>query len=220
VREAGSEPEIATALQSLSEYQLAKGDYQAAQGFAEQALELCRASGDRRGMTWALLDIEQAHMARGNLAAARAATAEAYPSACALHDPWLMENAEHCMGDVTLAAGEYLAAMGHYAAAVRVGRALGDMGQIMFDLEGLGMATAAAGQSERALCLAGASDALRQSLAAAGTWDWWEAAKRRWLGQARRELGEEASAAAVAAGRGMSFERACAFALEQEATES
>ncbi len=82
------------------------------------------------------------------------------------------------------------------------------------------MATAAARQSERALRLAGASDALRESLAATGTWDWWETAKRRWLGQARRELGEEASAAAVAAGRRMSFEQACKYALEQDAQES
>jgi hypothetical protein len=89
-----------------------------------------------------------------------------------------------------------------------------DLWAINFVLDGLAGVAAGQGQLERGLHLAGASEALRESvgiLLPPVSQAWVE----RLLEPARNTLGEEGCAAAWAEGREMMLERAVAFALDE-----
>ena len=215
-RQSGERSKIAKALRSLGECRLSQGDYRAAQPVFEEALAIQRELGESLQTGRTLVGVGQAHSGQDNFIAARSAYEEAYSIALGVNDRRLLEMSDHCMADVALLAEDYQTAAARYAEALILGREFADIGQMTFELEGLGMAAAGAEEPERALRLAGAAIAIRESLGTTLTWDWWEAAKDRWLGQARRALGAEASAALWAEGRAMTLEQAFTYALERD----
>jgi non-specific serine/threonine protein kinase len=84
--------------------------------------------------------------------------------------------------------------------------------RLMLPLEGLAQVAAAAGQHSRALRLAGAAAALRDSYAASPTQSE-HTLLERWLVRARAALGQHAAEDAWAAGRQLAPEQAIAEAL-------
>jgi hypothetical protein len=99
-----------------------------------------------------------------------------------------------------------------YRESLRAALPLGDVIEASFEVQGVAMSLAGLGDPERALVLAGAVEALRQSL---GTWisvAFWDVLLERYIGGARERLGTDADAL-CAEGRAMAFDDAVELAL-------
>jgi predicted ATPase/class 3 adenylate cyclase len=122
--------------------------------------------------------------------------------------PW----AYHGLGETALGQGRLDEAGRHLAQGLALSQALGDQASLAWCLAGLGSVAALDEEPERAARLWGAAERLRQAIgcrsapAARATYE-------RAMAAARAQLGDEAFAAAWAAGRAMTLEQAIAEAL-------
>src|SRR5262249_52408681 len=126
--------------------------------------------------------------------------------------PW----AYHSLGESALGLGNLAEAARRLAQGLALSQTLSDQASVVWCLAGLGSAAALDEEPERAARLWGAAERLRQTLgcrpapAARATYE-------RAMAIARAQLGEDAFAAAWAAGRAMTLEQAIAYALEERA---
>jgi hypothetical protein len=120
---------------------------------------------------------------------------------------------------VARSQGNYEGARALYEESLGIFRPTGEQRGIAAVLEGLAGIAAAADQAERAARLFGAAAALRAAIAtplAPGE----RADYDRYVAATHAALGEEAFAAAWAAGRALSVDQAITFALEGETLPS
>lgn len=89
---------------------------------------------------------------------------------------------------------------------------LGDVIETSAEVQGLAMAAAGRGDPQRALILAGAVEALWQSLGVALSVAFWDALLEQYIGAARAQLGAHADTF-WAQGRAMTFDDAVELAL-------
>jgi hypothetical protein len=125
------------------------------------------------------------------------------------HSTFTLGNAERDLGD-------HLAAATRYAEALALQRELDDRFSLTFIVEDVGVLVARAGSAEQAFELLGGAEAIRAQIGSPRppTLDV-ELAEH--LAEARRTLGDEAAAAAVARGRRWSFDEAVDAALRASA---
>jgi tetratricopeptide (TPR) repeat protein len=117
------------------------------------------------------------------------------------------------LGKVALHQGNWVSAYALFRESLTMKRDFGDRDGSTWSLEGLAGVAAAQGQAERAARLFGAAEAVREAIGAPAPVPErvdYEGSKVA----VRAALGEEAFAAAWAAGRALTWEQAVALALE------
>jgi predicted ATPase/class 3 adenylate cyclase len=212
-RELGSPQGIAASLSSLGLVADSQGDSAAARALHEESLAIRRELGDRLGIAICLNNLGNVAQAEGEYPAARALYEESLAIKRELGDRRGIATSLNNMGNVANEQGEYLAARALFEESLAIRRELGDQLGAAESLEGLGELARATGRPARAIRLWGATSAVRERIGAPLTPEE-HADQERLLAAARAALGEEAFAAAWAAGRAMPLEQAIAAALE------
>jgi tetratricopeptide (TPR) repeat protein len=185
---------------------------------AEALLAESRSAGQRTpnpkeaGLVWTLNHLGHAAQLRGDYDDAMQFHKESLALFLEHGDNWLHYYALHDMGQIALAQRRLDKATDWLGQALRLSRALDDAARQAWCLAGLGSAAGLDEEPERAARLWGAAERLREALgcrpapAARATYE-------RALAAARAELGEEAFAAAWAAGGALTLEQAIDEAL-------
>jgi non-specific serine/threonine protein kinase len=188
------------------------GDAATGRAQLEEALPLVRAHGDVRDLGVALLFLGTIAYLQGEIARARAAQEEALPLARQSGNRRLITSVLHRLAQIAVAEGDYCLARARYVEQVPLIRSMGWSLAWTGVLRGLADLAAADGHPEQALRLAGAAERQREAAGVpSGRLDHADVAGR--LATCRTALGEEAAAAAWAAGQALTSEQALAEGL-------
>ncbi|HEY7444252.1 MAG TPA: tetratricopeptide repeat protein, partial [Vicinamibacterales bacterium] len=189
-------------------------DAEAAQPLYERALEIAERLNDRPVVAMCLSHLGDVASARKDPEAARLMYERAIATSGEHGDRWAVALTLVDLGRLFSDQGEHRACHQRLAQALGLARELGYHGGIARGLAAFARSAARRGQMERAVRLAGAAAAIRQSLGAPPLPA--EVAElTHHLNPARRALGE-AAATAEEAGARMSIEDAIEFALAEE----
>jgi predicted ATPase/class 3 adenylate cyclase len=175
------------------------------------SLALMRALGDQRGIAIALHNLGNIAAYQGDLERAAASFKEAVSLARQEGDQQGVALGLSNLGAVARMGGEVAQAEALLREALTLLWKLGDLRACAGGLEELASTAGVAGQGERAARLLGSAAALRETLDAPPPAPW-QAEVEQAVAAARTALGEEAWAAAFAAGRAMTLEQAIAEA--------
>lgn len=194
-----------------------QGDVARAAACAEESLALFEENGNTWGVSRALYVLGGVAARRGDRAQARSLHEASLALDHELGDHQGRAQSLIALAGDVLSYGDARAARQLYAESLTLAEQAGDRLTLARGLEGLA-GLIATEWPERAVRVAGAADALRESLGATA-----HPAERdhlrTWLSAARRALGEQAFAAAWAAGRLLSFDDAFADALDAAGPE-
>jgi non-specific serine/threonine protein kinase len=184
------------------------GAYDRQSAGATEALALLRRAGEPDWTAWAHFIVGSAVEMQGDLDRAEALYEVALAQSRALDLPGLSGLIAHSLGSVARLRGDY----GRAARLIRERLALTwDGWALRWSLEHLGILAALCGEEERAARLLGAAEAYREALGVALTASAW-APLRAPIESAKAVLGEDAFAAAWAAGRRLTLDGARAEA--------
>jgi predicted ATPase/class 3 adenylate cyclase len=189
------------------------GDDQGALEAFQQGVELRRELGDDAGEVRALVGIAQTLVALGDTEQGETISRELLERGAG--DPRTEHFAYHFLADCSLVRGETAEAEERYRDSLRAALPLGDVIETSFEVQGVAMAAAGNGDPERALRLAGAVEALWESLGTSMSVAFWDALLERYIGPARDQLGADADRV-WAEGRALDFEDAVELALATE----
>jgi predicted ATPase len=204
---------IALCLTHLGLLAYFQGDYTASRSLLEESLAMLSELGDRKGMGLALNALGRVAYEQGDYVAARSLPAESLTIFRETGHQWGIAASLDSLGRVVYDQGDYSAARSLHAESLTIRREMGNKLSIAEPLESLARLAAQGREWERAVRLWGAAAALRETIGAPRS-PLWRAEWERDLGAARAALGEEAFAAAWAAGRALPLEEAVAYALE------
>ena len=153
-RDLGDLEELASALDSLG-WPLVydANDNPRALAAYEESLELRRKLGDAAGETRALVGIAQVLVAMGETERAEAISLDLLDRAAG--DPRTEHFAYHFLADCALIRGDSEEAGTRYRQSLRAALPLGDVVETSFEVQGVAMSEAGAGNPRRALVLAG-----------------------------------------------------------------
>ena len=214
-RELGDHDELASALDSLGWPLVydANDNPRALEAF-EESLELRRKLGDAPGVTRALVGIAQVLVALGETERAEAISLDLLDRAAG--DARTEHFAYHFLADCALIRGDPEEAGTRYRQSLRTALPLGDIVETSFEVQGVAMSEAGAGNPRRALLLAESVEALWEELGLSISIAFWDALLEQYLGPARESLGDEYDAVR-AEGRALAFDTAVEFALRDDA---
>ncbi|HLG08226.1 MAG TPA: adenylate/guanylate cyclase domain-containing protein [Gaiellaceae bacterium] len=181
----------------------------------EQSLELRRELGDRPGETRALVGVCQVLVTLGDVERAEALSRDLLEMAGG--DPRTEHFAFHFLADCALIGGDTEEAGKRYRESLRAALPLGDVLETSFEVQGVAMSAAGAGEPQRALRLAASVEALWESLGTSFSVAFWDALLAKHIGGAREALGADADAV-WAEGRAIAFEDAVDLALAPRET--
>ena len=176
----------------------------------ERSLELRRELADEDGETRALVGTCQVLVALGDVERAESLSRELLDRAG--RDPRTEHFAFHYLADCALIRGDVEEAGIRYRESLRAALLLGDVLETSFEVQGVAMAAAGIGEPTRALHLAGAVEALWESLGVTFSVAFWDALLEKYIGAAREAVGAKADAV-WAEGRLMAFSDAVDLAL-------
>jgi non-specific serine/threonine protein kinase len=208
----------ASVLCALGIAALQDGDVARAAALCGESLEVSRAEGDPYAVARALLSLGQIAANQGDYARAQALFEECLALNQQAGDKSHSAIALLNLGHVAREQGEFARARQLYREGLALSQALDEKLRIGRELVAVATVEAAQGKPERAARLMGAAAALRDALGA-GLYPIDRPATERTTELARVALGEEAFAAAYAAGRALSLEEAIAEALEETARQ-
>lgn len=216
-RELGDEPRTAAVLWDLGRLSNEAGDWETARSSLEESIELERRSGNERGAALARSSLGFTALLRGEHGPARA---HVEGSLRVLRRLGSTDEVKRCLmflGHLACDQGDYGAARARFAEMTEDAVLERNPWVAPFLLMAYAHLAAGEGQAARALRLAGAADALQQTVGTS-MGPAYQAYLRRDLDQARRGLSEEEGAAAWNEGQAMTLEEAAAYALEEPAT--
>jgi non-specific serine/threonine protein kinase len=205
----------AQALDLAGAYALNQGDYAAARALKEEGVAILRELGDTERLGYSLLHL--GHLvgyAQEDFRAAQVLYQEGLDLFRGLSHAEGTAHALFHLGDVAILTGDYAAAQPLVADSLRMYR---ELGMVYDQAKALGRAAgiaAGTGQPQRALRLAGASDAQCAAIGVSQP-SVFEAWRERTIEPARQALDEAAQAALWAEGQAMPLDRAVAYALEE-----
>jgi len=210
-RELGDRDELASALDALGWLLVYDaGDDSGSLDAFERSLELRRELADRPGETRALVGICQVLVVLGDVERAESLSRDLLEMADG--DPRSEHFAFHFLADCALIRGDAEEAGTRYRESLQAALPLGDVLETSFEVQGVAMTSAGAGDPHRALRLAASVEALWESLGTSFSVAFWDALLEKYIGGAREALGADADAV-WAEGRTMAFEDAVDLAL-------
>jgi predicted ATPase/DNA-binding XRE family transcriptional regulator len=203
---------LALALHDLGQLALEQGDHAAAGSRLEESVALFREVGDEWGLALALNSLGDVARCRGDYDGEAALYEESLARFRKLGDKQNMASLLHNLGYAAHHWGDGRRAAARFTESLGLFRELDDRQGIAECLAGLAGVAAAAGQPERAARLFGATEARLEAIGArispSNRSDY-----GRNVAAVRRDLGDEAFAAAWARGRAMTTEQAVACAI-------
>jgi predicted ATPase/class 3 adenylate cyclase len=210
-RDLGDQDELASALESLGWPLVydASDNERALEAF-DASLELRRERGDEAGATRALAGVAQVLVAMGETERAEQISLDLLERARG--DARIEHFAYHYLADCALIRGAAEAAGSRYRESLRAALGLGDVLETSFEVQGVAMSEAVAGNPRLAILLAASVEALWESLGLSISIAFWDALLDRYLTPARTSLGAEYEAV-HAEGRALDFDAAVALAL-------
>jgi predicted ATPase len=189
-------------------------EYEAAQALFEECVAIRRELWDKRHLAWSLTGLGWVARMRGDNTAAQAALEESLAIFRQLGLKRGTASSLLHLAIVVQSQGDLGAARALFDASLAISREQGLKPRIAENLEGLAAVAVAQAEPERAARLFGAEEALREAMGAPlPPAD--RAEHERSVAAVRAALGEEAVAAAWAAGRAMSLDEAIALALDE-----
>jgi tetratricopeptide (TPR) repeat protein len=162
----GDELAVARALSNLANVAKLLGAYEESRALYQECLSIFRELGDRTGAAWALNHEGSAASDAGDCAAARALYEESLASFRELDDRWGIAGSLADLGNLAREQKDYRAADAMYRESIAVFQELEHKRGIARLLESITCSEAAQARPERALRMAGAAAALRQSVGA------------------------------------------------------
>jgi predicted ATPase/DNA-binding SARP family transcriptional activator len=224
-QELGDKGSIAHALHGLGLVAGVQGDWEAARVLYERSREKFCELGNKGGVAWSIYRLGKLARYQGDYEEARGRQEESLDIFRELGDKEGISQSLHEMGVVARYQGDYNQATALQDESLTVVLELGHKGGILTKkgiaecLAELGRVAIVQRRAERAVRLFGASRALRDALSILiEPPD--RADYERHVAAARAALGEEAFAAAWAAGRAVSLDAAVAFALDDSSASS
>ncbi|HLJ78016.1 MAG TPA: tetratricopeptide repeat protein [Acidobacteriaceae bacterium] len=216
-REIGNRAWEANNLCCLGNVATDMGDYASARLLHQEALAISRALGDRSAVAASLGNQGMLAYLQGDYASARALFEAALVIVREIGnrawEAWNLQN----IGCVTTAQGDHISARPQYVESLQIYRDLGDRQGVASSLEAFAGLNAREDRLEPAARIWSAAERLREEIGAPihpvnrQEYD-------REAAAARKALGDEAFTAAWAAGRGMTWEEAVAYALDEAAS--
>jgi non-specific serine/threonine protein kinase len=189
-----------------------QGDLEKAHNRFVDGLAMSRRGGDEREIAISLMFLGQSCLRRGDPVDARTHLLDSLALAEPLGDLRLKSYALTWLGMTARETGDFETARAYMEEGLRIAKTLDfplGVAQALIDLAAL---AAAQSDSIRTLHLAGAAEAIFESLAST-RFSLEEPLMERWLEKSRRELGHAEAATCWAEGRAMSPDRAIAYAL-------
>ena len=206
---------LARALRNLSLIRLFSGLVEEAESLVAESLSLAGEIDDDASRAGSLLVMSLVAYFANDLAAARTHAQESADLHRKLGDEKVVAFLLACLASLAIDRADHAGATAHLAESLAISRAKGDRVDLAFVLETSASLAVATGEPERALLLAGASAALRESVAALPV-PLWRMKLESSLAMARRALGPTAAVEAFAAGTRMSVGEAIDFAARTE----
>ncbi len=163
-RELGDAPAVARALSNLANVSKLRGEYAQASDLYEECLSTFRALGDNSGLAWALNHQGDVASVRGDTAAARSLYERSLATFWKINDRWGIAGSLADLGNLARDQGDYSTADSLYRESLGVFQELEHKRGIARLLEAFASSASAQADPERALRLAGAAAALRQSI--------------------------------------------------------
>jgi predicted ATPase/transcriptional regulator with XRE-family HTH domain len=200
---------VAITLGCLGAVARAQGDTALARTCYEEKLAFWREIGNRTGIAATLVEIGALALQEGDHTQVQALFEEALSLRRELGDRAGEAAALTHLGDLAYAQGDHERAATLYREGLGLVRASGDRAVTALCLEGLDAVAMAGGQPERAAQLYAAGAAFRKGTFVLNVWDDRVARDRR-IAAVQAALGDEAFAAAWAAGQAMTLEQAIA----------
>jgi predicted ATPase len=188
-------------------------DYRAAQRLYEESLAVQRELGNRAWEASGLNGLGSVAIARSDWETARARHEQALSIQKDLGDRWGMAYSLRGLGTVAERTGDLKQARDRMSESLRMLRDLGDREGVAESLESLAVLAVTESQHDRALRLAGAALALRESIGSPLVPSDRERMEER-LRKARQALGKQEASHAIAEGRLLAFEQAVRYGLE------
>ncbi|MGB0036341.1 MAG: tetratricopeptide repeat protein, partial [Candidatus Acidiferrales bacterium] len=211
-RELGDRAAIARALSNLANVRKLQGEYALARSFYDESLAIFRELGDRTGEAWSLNHQGDVARAQGDAAAAHSLYEESLLAFRDLGDRWGIAGSLADLGSLACDQRDFVEAHSLYSESIKIFQELEHKRGIARLLECFASSAAARLKPERALRLAGAAAALRQTLGAPLTRPE-QARLERNLESARQVLANSAGAAAWTEGWITPVEKAIKDAL-------
>jgi predicted ATPase/transcriptional regulator with XRE-family HTH domain len=191
-----------------------RDDPAAARPIVEESVALFREVGDRLGLAYALWQLGIVARQEGDHTRAAALLEESLALDREVDAKGNVSYLLLCLGNVVLDQGDSERALALYRESLAVARQFEHKEGIAHCLVGIGGVASAVGQAERAARLLSAAESLLDSIGlSVSVWPDTHADFDRYLAATRAQLSEAAFAAAWAAGRAMTLERAIAEAL-------
>ena len=213
-RALGDRRSIALSLANIGRVHNDSGAFKAANRQFREALDLRRDIGDMSGVVQSLCDLGGVHTADGSYEMALEMFGEAIRIAEEIGDTQTLEFAIYAKGTVEASRGDHEAALDTFRRTLELARKLGDEASTAYAVEGIAGALANLGSPRRALEIASAAAAYRESSGQAYTQQE-RADLEAKLAPAHAALGAEA-VRATERGRLLPLSRAVALALAHE----
>jgi non-specific serine/threonine protein kinase len=207
----GIDSTAAAALRNLGRMAIDRGDFDAARRRLHESLDIERSLNNAFGTAWSLNYLGLLEHFAGDNSAARAYLAQSLPMLRALQDQWGTAVALAYLGRVARDEGDPAAAESMWKESLATCRAQGYLWCVPYLLEFLGGVAIGRGEVVQGVRLAGAAEALHETIGAPLP-PVWHADRDRDLAPARRALGGALYAAALKEGRALPLERAIAAA--------
>ena len=216
-RKQGEFDAIAVSLGNLALVETAIGDYARACALHEEALALFRQAGNTLSIPIALDNLGEVAFATGDYIRAQVLHEEALVLDRDSEDEWGIAFSLHGLGNVALELGEYARARTLHGEALTMRRTMGDKPGIIDSLEGIAILASREGQATHAAYFLAAAADLRTALNIS-PYVHEQTRAQQALNTVRAALGDDAFAAAWAAGQALSLEEAIRLALDEAPT--
>ena len=208
---------VARSLSNLANVVKLRGDYARARSLHAECLSIFRDLGDRIGIAWSLNCQGDVARDQGDAVAARSLYEESLATFRELGDRWGIGGSLADLGNLARDQKDYQTARSLYQESMKMFQELEHKRGIARLLECFACSAAAQSQPERALRLAGAAAALRQTLGAPLT-PAEQAKLERSLDLARQALANTAGASAWLEGWALPVEKAIQEAMMSDSS--
>jgi non-specific serine/threonine protein kinase len=212
-RQLGNLPEVALALEGIGWMQFVGGEDEAAFETFAETLRIQQTHGDPVLINRARVAVAQMLVALSRADEARPMAREIIAFSKARGDRNNEHFGWHYLADCALIDGNASESLGLYQESLRHAQAIGDRLEISFEVQGVAMSLAGLGQPEEALRLDEAARAEWGRLGVDFHMRFWDALLERYIGAARRALGDDAAARRQDEGRAISLDEAIARSL-------